>query len=74
MTLATNTNGRTLEEARQNAREALELCIEVFQQEGRRCLHRKLEPRRPIKELLEREVLQILQTKPTAENVIIARR
>ena len=29
------TNGETLEEARANAREALELCIEVFQQEGR---------------------------------------
>ncbi len=29
------TNGRTLEEARANAREALELCLEVYQQEGR---------------------------------------
>jgi predicted RNase H-like HicB family nuclease len=29
------TNGRTLEEARAAAREALELCIEVYQDEGR---------------------------------------
>jgi len=29
------TNGRTLEEARHNAREALELCLEVYQEEGR---------------------------------------
>ena len=29
------TNGRTLEEARHNAREALELCLEVYQDEGR---------------------------------------
>jgi predicted RNase H-like HicB family nuclease len=29
------TNGRNLEEARHNAREALELCLEVYQDEGR---------------------------------------
>jgi predicted RNase H-like HicB family nuclease len=28
-------NGRTLAEARHNAREALELCLEVYQDEGR---------------------------------------
>jgi predicted RNase H-like HicB family nuclease len=29
------TNGRTLEEARTSAREALELCLEVYEDEGR---------------------------------------
>jgi predicted RNase H-like HicB family nuclease len=29
------TNGRTLEEARASAREALELCLEVYEDEGR---------------------------------------
>jgi predicted RNase H-like HicB family nuclease len=29
------TNGRTLEEARAMAREALELCLEVYREEGR---------------------------------------
>ena len=44
------TNGETLEEARANAREALELCIEVFQQEGRTLPPSEAEPRGLIKE------------------------
>jgi predicted RNase H-like HicB family nuclease len=46
------TNGKTLEEARANARETLELCIEVFQQEGRQLPPSEAEPRRLIKELI----------------------
>ena len=46
------TNGRTLEEARANAREALELCIEVYQQEGRPLPRPDAEPRKVIKELV----------------------
>jgi antitoxin HicB len=46
------TNGRTLEEARANAREALELCLEVYQQEGRRLPRSDAEARKVIKELV----------------------
>jgi predicted RNase H-like HicB family nuclease len=46
------TNGRTLEQARANAREALELCIEVYQQEGRPLPRPDAEPRKIIKELV----------------------
>jgi len=46
------TNGRTLEEARANAREALELCIEVYQQQGRRLPRSDAEPRKIIRELV----------------------
>jgi predicted RNase H-like HicB family nuclease len=46
------TNGKTLEEARANAREALELCIEVYQHEGRRLPPSEVEPRRIVKELV----------------------
>jgi predicted RNase H-like HicB family nuclease len=46
------TNGRTLEQARANAREALELCIEVYQQEGRPLPRADAEPRKIIKELV----------------------
>lgn len=45
------THGRTLEEARHNAREAIELCIEVYQAEGRR-LPRPENPRRTIREVV----------------------
>src|SRR5438105_15569884 len=46
------TNGQTLEEARANAREALELCTEVYQQEGRRLPPSDAKPRKVIKELV----------------------
>lgn len=46
------TNGRTLEDARANAREALELCLEVYQQEGRPIPKPDSEPRKVIKELV----------------------
>jgi predicted RNase H-like HicB family nuclease len=46
------TNGRTLEEARAAAREALELCIEVYREEGRRLPKPDAEPRKAIKELV----------------------
>ena len=39
-------------QARANAREALELCIEVYQQEGRRLPRPDAEPRKIIKELV----------------------
>lgn len=45
------THGRTLEEARHNAREAIELCIEVYQEEGRR-LPRPERPQKTIKEVV----------------------
>jgi antitoxin HicB len=47
------TNGRTLEEARASAREALELCIEVYQQEGRPLPPPDVDRRKSIKELVE---------------------
>lgn len=46
------TNGRTLKEARANAREALELCLEVYQQDGRPLPASDAEPRKVIKELV----------------------
>ena len=46
------TFGETLEEARANAREALELCIEVYQDEGRPPPASDAEPRKTIKELV----------------------
>jgi predicted RNase H-like HicB family nuclease len=46
------TNGKTLAEARTNAREALELCIEVYQDKGWPLPASDAEPRGPIKELI----------------------
>jgi predicted RNase H-like HicB family nuclease len=46
------TNGRTLEEARESAREALGLCIEVYRQEGRQLPPPDADPRKIIKELV----------------------
>jgi predicted RNase H-like HicB family nuclease len=46
------TNGRTLEEARANAREALELCIEVYRQDARPLPASDAEPRKAFKELV----------------------
>jgi predicted RNase H-like HicB family nuclease len=46
------TNGRTLEEARASAREALELCVTVYEDEGRPLPPSDVEPRETIKELV----------------------
>lgn len=45
-------DGRTLEEARRNAREALELCIEMYRKKGRALPPSDAEPRKTIKELV----------------------
>jgi predicted RNase H-like HicB family nuclease len=42
------TNGRTLEEARHNAREALELCLEVYQDEAKPVLPRAHRIKSPV--------------------------
>jgi len=46
------TNGRTLEEARAAAREALELCLEVYQDEGRPIPESDADPRTVVKEVV----------------------
>jgi predicted RNase H-like HicB family nuclease len=46
------TNGRTLEAARAAAREALELCLEVYRDEGRPIPQPDADPRRVIKEVV----------------------
>ena len=46
------TSGKDLEEARQNAREALELCIEVYQDKGWPLPPSDVEQRGTIKELI----------------------
>jgi predicted RNase H-like HicB family nuclease len=46
------TNGRTLEKARANARESLELCLDVYRLEGRPLPASDAEPRKIIKELV----------------------
>jgi predicted RNase H-like HicB family nuclease len=46
------TNGKTLEEARANAREALELCIEVYRGKGWPLPVADAEPRGTIRELI----------------------
>jgi predicted RNase H-like HicB family nuclease len=46
------TNGRTLEEARAAAREALELCLEVYRDEGRPIPESDADPRTVVKEVV----------------------
>ena len=46
------TNGRTLDEARHNAREALELCLEVHQDEGRPIPASDADPDQTISEVI----------------------
>jgi antitoxin HicB len=46
------TNGRTLEEARHNAREALELCVEVCRDEGRPIPSSDADPDKTIREVI----------------------
>ena len=44
--------GMSLEEARHNAREALELCIEVYQEKGWPLPASDADPRKTIKEIV----------------------
>jgi predicted RNase H-like HicB family nuclease len=46
------THGRTLEEARAMAREALELCLEVYQDEGRPIPASDADPSKTIEEII----------------------
>lgn len=46
------THGRTLEEARLMAREALELCLEVYRDEGRRIPESDADPQETVKEVI----------------------
>jgi antitoxin HicB len=46
------THGRTLEEARYNAREALELCLEVYQEEGKQIPKSDADPHKIVRELV----------------------
>jgi predicted RNase H-like HicB family nuclease len=46
------TNGRTLEEARAAAREALELCLEVYRDEGRAIPPSDTDPHTIIQEII----------------------
>jgi predicted RNase H-like HicB family nuclease len=46
------TYGASLEEARRNAREAIELCVEVYREEGRRLPPSDADPRGTIKEIV----------------------
>jgi len=46
------TNGRTLEEARAMAREALELCLEVYRDEGRPIPASDADPDKTVKEVV----------------------
>lgn len=44
--------GETMDEARRNAREAIELCLEVYRDEGREIPASELTPRRIVKEFV----------------------
>jgi predicted RNase H-like HicB family nuclease len=46
------TNGKTLEEARQNAREALELCLEIYREKGWKLPPVSAAPKRAVQELI----------------------
>jgi predicted RNase H-like HicB family nuclease len=46
------TDGKTLVEARENAREALELCLEVYRDKGWPLPPSDAEPRKTVKELV----------------------
>jgi antitoxin HicB len=46
------THGSSLEEARANAREAIELCLEVYRDEGRPLPPSEEDPRQTIKEMV----------------------
>ena len=53
------TNGRTLEEARAAAREALELCLEVYRDEGRPIPASDADPRTIVKEVVSAKLTQV---------------
>ena len=46
------THGRTLQEARTMAREALELCLEVYQEEGRQMPVSDADPQKTLREII----------------------
>jgi predicted RNase H-like HicB family nuclease len=46
------TNGRSLEEAREMAREALELCLEVYRDEGRPIPASDADPHETVREIV----------------------
>jgi antitoxin HicB len=46
------TQGRTLEEAREMARQALELCLEVYRDEGRPLPKSDADPKKTIQEVI----------------------
>ena len=46
------THGASLEEARRNAREAIELCLEVYQEKGWLVPPSEADPRKTIKEMV----------------------
>ena len=46
------TNGRTLDQARRNAREALELCLEVYRDKGWKLPKTAMVPKRKVQELI----------------------
>jgi predicted RNase H-like HicB family nuclease len=46
------THGRTLEEARAMAREALELCLEVYRDEGRQLPASDADPQKTVREVI----------------------
>jgi predicted RNase H-like HicB family nuclease len=50
--------GTTLEEARRNAREAIELCIEVYRDEGRPLPASSASPRRTIRQIVPVSLLR----------------
>ena len=51
--------GRTLDEARANAREAVELCLEVYRDQGRRIPPPDKPPRTPVKELVSVKLARV---------------
>ena len=46
------THGKTLEQARRAVREAIELCLEVYRDEGRKIPPSDSDPRNAVKELV----------------------
>jgi predicted RNase H-like HicB family nuclease len=53
------THGRTLEEARAMAREALELCLEVYQEEGRSIPPSDADPDKTVEEIVPAKLAQV---------------
>jgi antitoxin HicB len=53
------THGRTLEEARAMAREALELCLEVYQEEGRPIPTSDADPDKTVSEIVPAKLARV---------------